>query len=263
MAESGLSLGFTDLKAAVGRLLGYGSVSANWSAAQLAEIVGIVQTGYRRVLYPPSIVEGAAGYQWTFLRPTSTLTITSAAADYSLPDDFGSLVGGFHYAEDVYLPMVQVVPLSTILDARSGSNRTGDPEFVATRFKSSDGSRGQRQEALFYPAPDQTRVLSYSYDAYQGALSDSYPYPLGGMQMSELYKESCLAIVEVDYLDQPGPHFETFKALLADAIARDRKHGARRFGNMGNPSEITTDVFKRGGQLHDGAYSITYKGSYI
>ncbi len=263
MAESGLSIGFTELKAAVGRLLGYGSASANWSDSQLAEIVGIVQTGYRRVLYPPSVVEGAAGFQWTFLRPTATLTITSAAADYDLPDDFGSLAGGFHYQEETYLPMIQRVPLAHILEARSAYSHSSDPEFVAIRFKSSDGSSGQRQEALFYPAPDTTRVLSYSYDAYQGALSDSYPYPLGGMQMGELYKESCLAIVEVDYFGAPGSHFETYKALLADAISRDRKHGARRFGNMGNPSEITTDVFKRGKQLHDGAYSITYKGSYI
>jgi hypothetical protein len=261
MAESSLSLGWPELKAAVGHFLGWGS--SGWSSARETIIEGIVQTGYRRVLYPPAVAEGAAGYEWSFLRPSTTLSITSSAADYDLPDDYGNIVGKFHYAADVHLPSIPIIPVADLLDMRSASDRSGDPEFAAIRPKSSDGSTGQRSEVLFYPAPSTSRTLSYAYDAYQGALSDSAPYPLGGMHMSELYKESCLAVAESRNNDEIGLHNATFQSLLVDAIARDRKRGARTFGQMGQPEEEDMEVFRRGRSLYGGAYSITYKSQQI
>ncbi|GAG52808.1 unnamed protein product, partial [marine sediment metagenome] len=92
MTESGLSIGWTELQKEVGFFLGYGRTVDNWSAAQTAEIAVIVQSGYRRVLYPMAVNAETPGYEWSFLRPTTPLAIIADDGDYDLPDDFGRMI---------------------------------------------------------------------------------------------------------------------------------------------------------------------------
>jgi len=263
MAESSLTLGWADLKQSVGFFLGYGSTIGNWSAAQITEIEDIVQSGYRRVMYPPSVIQGAAGHKWSFLQPTTTLAVVADDGDYDLPDDLGSVVGGFHYAPDVHKAMIREVPTSVIVEARSASDTNGDAYWFAVRWKASTGAGGQRQEVLFYPEFDTSFTLYYTYDAFQGELSDSCPYPLGGMKMSELHKESCLAAAEERRGDSEGLHNRKFGQFLADMIARDLKNRPSSYGSMGAPAELGREVFRRGNERYGGAYSITYGGDQI
>ncbi len=260
MAESSLSIGFPELQVEVGDFLGYGRTSGSWSVAQEALIDSIVQSGVRRVYYPPSTGEGVSGYEWSWLQPTTELAIVSGTSDYDLPDDFGRLVGPFHFPAEEYRKPAIEVSVSKILQLRTYSFQTGGPYYVATRFKSSDGSGGQRQEALFFPEPDDDWTMIYEYEAYNSALSDSFPYPLGGMKLSELYIESCLAVAESRTGDELSVHTQTFQALLVDAVARDRKHGAKYFGQMGH-RDTEADVFRRG--YTGSVYPIEYKGEDI
>lgn len=261
MAESGLSVGWADLQAEVGRFLGYGSASASWSAGQLAEISGYVQSGVRRVYYPPAIQglpQDMLGYEWSFLRPTTTLAITSGTADYDLPDDLGRVVGAFYYPSDEFKTSIQQVSVGKLLALRAASNETGYPTCFASRFKTEDRTTGSRMEVLFYPEPDDDWTLNYEYEAYSGTLSDTYPYPLGGMKMSELYIESCLSVAESRVNEESGIHTANFQALLVDAIQRDRKRGAQHYGQMGDSSDEGTAEFRRG--YTGGSYQIIYKG---
>jgi len=238
MAESSLSLAWSDFKSEVGWYLGMGrGVSVAWTASQLSEISGIVQSGIRRVYYPPAMSSQTVGYEWSWLRPTSTLAISVAGGyDYDLPDDFGRLIGELNYPASEYRNPISVIAVGKLLALRVNSDLTsGAPRYAATRYKTSTGSAGQKQEILFWPTPDASWTLLYEYEAYNGALSTSYPYPLGGMQLSELYLESCLAVAESRINDEIGQHAQQFNALLIDAIARDRKRGAQLYGQMGKP----------------------------
>jgi len=327
MAESGLSVGFPELKVEVGFFLGYGR--SGWSSAQESEIEGLVQSGVRLVYYPPATGEliGAnlVGYEWSWLRPTKSLsivayystgtvtiasgvvtlvdgtfpswaasgelsvngsvysidtrdgdtqvtlddtsvTVASAASysvsqwTYDLPDDFGRCIGDIHYGPDEQLESIQIISVAQLLAMRASNTYVGYPRYAAIRYKSSTGATGQRQEVLFFPGPDVAKTLYYQYEAYSGALSDSYPYPLGGMQLAELYTESCLAVAERRINDESGYHNEQFGRLLLDAIARDRKRGARTYGQMGH-RESTESVYRHG--WTGGDYPITYKGESI
>ena len=261
MAESSLSVGLPELKSEVGWFLGMGrGVDVAWSASQLVEILGIVQSGVRRVYYPPAVNANIVGYEWSFLRPTTTLSVVDADWDYDLPDDFGRLIGVLHFAAAKYLNPVSIISVSRLLDLRASSDFSGAPVYAATRYKSSTGSGGQRQELLLYPTPDAAWTMSYEYEAYNGALSDSYPYPLGGMQLAELYLESCLALAESRVNDTIGIHMQQYQALLVDAIARDRKRGAQMYGPMGSV-ENETEFFRRG--YTGTVYPITYGGESI
>jgi len=263
VAESTLTLGWADLKKEVGFFLGFGSTIANWSASQVTTIEGIVQSGYRQVLYLPAMQGVQPGYEWSFLRPTTTLALVADTGDYDLPDDFGRMVGEFHYAPDEHQAPIREIALPALLDMRSASDCNAYPNFFATRFKDTDGDAGQRQEVLFYPESDAAYRLYYCYDSYQGALSDTYPYPLGGMQMSELYRESCLAVAEGRNDGEPGVHQQIFERLAIDRVARDRRRGAKNFGRMGQPGMRGTSDWRRGSKLYEGAYEVTYKGEYL
>lgn len=326
MAESGLSIGFSDLQAEVGFFLGHGRTSDDWSDAQATVIDGVVHSGVRRVYFPAAVDMKLAGYEWSWLKPTNTLdiqgvystgtitvvsgvvtladgTFPSWAADaeltisgtiytvatrdgnsqvtlddtsvdedsgtsyglnqayYDLPDDFGRFASDLFFGPNSYRSPIQIVSVGHLLQLRASTTLSGFPRFVAVRFKSATPAAvGSRQEALFYPTPDEAQTLYYEYEAYSGKLTDALPYPLGGMQMAELYIESCLSVAEVRENDEPGFHSSEFDRLLVDAIARDRKRGAKTFGQMGH-KEVDGFTFRRG--WGSGSYNIQYKGAQV
>jgi len=261
LSESSLSIGFPELQSEVGFFLGYGSVVDDFTPSQLITVNKRVQSGVRRVYYPSALSTEIAGYEWSWLRPTETIDIESGEGDYDLPDNFGRLSGSLHYPPAEYRQSVSIVSVGKILAMRANSSLTGAPVRAAVRYKSSTGVGGQRQEIIFFPEPDADWTLHYEYEAYSGALSDDYPYPLGGMQLAELYTESCLAVVEERDFDDSGVHTERYKALLVDAIARDQKRGARNFGQMGNVESGGETPFRRG--WGSSTYPISYGGDDV
>jgi len=338
MAESGLTLAWTELQQEVGFFLSHGRTIANFSAATAAEVAAVVQSGVRRVYYPIGLPQELSGYEWSWLRPTATLylgasgtdgsivtdafdsatftdwvaqgvtsadtvnitavgagtttvadyaissvlagaiTLTSLTAgdgtdltflvhrdpcNYTLPDDFGRLAGSLHYEADENRIKIDIIPLSDLLELRSRSNETDAPRYAAIRPRASDGSAGQKQEILFWPKTSAYYALSYSYEAYQGALADANPYPLGGMQMSELYLESCLSVAEQRMNDEAGLHTQLYQALLLDAVSRDMKKGAHSYGQMGHREHDEYGQGRRPRGYTGGTYQITYNGNLL
>lgn len=194
-----------------------------------------------------------------------TFRIKRSPANFDLPDDFGRLLGVLHYAADENKPAIVRVAESRILEHRAWSDQNSHPYWAAFRYLTSTGLTGQRQEIIFYPEPDASYTLSYSYEAYSGILTTDLPYPLGGSHLSELYLESCLAVAEQRINGEAGLHTQMFQPLLDDAMAIDKKHGARFFGSLGGRErEFSWDEWTRGRALGaDGAHSVTYKGVEI
>jgi hypothetical protein len=144
------------------------------------------------------------------------------------------LIGTLHYPASTYVPPISIVSESKLLDMRAHSDLVESPRYAATRYLVSTGAIGSRQEILFFPTPGRSPLLSYDYEAYCGSLTDALPYPLGGMQVAEVYIESCLALAESRINDELGIHAAQFQTLLIDAISRDRKRGAQNHGRMGH-----------------------------
>jgi hypothetical protein len=81
VAESGLSLGFSDFKAETGYFLGYGRTIGSFSATQDTQVEAIVQAGVRRIYYPQGVQGVEPGYEWSWLRPTTQLYLGASGAD--------------------------------------------------------------------------------------------------------------------------------------------------------------------------------------
>ena len=187
-----------------------------------------------------------------------TPTEIADTSKYDLPDDMGRIVGSLNFSENKYRQSITIVPIASILEMRAINAYTSHPQYAAIRYKTSDGTTGQRQEILFFPQPDQAYVLLYEYEAYSGALSATYPYLLGGMQLAELYIESCLAVAESRLNEEVGNHTSQYQALLVDAVARDRKRDPRSYGQMGRV-EDSHDRRRRYGNACS-SYPITIGG---
>ena len=82
MAESTLTLSYTDLIEMVGRYLGYGGSSSNWSTDQTNRVDDLIQTGIRQFYYPPPPF---AGHRWTFLHPVTSITGWATASGSRQP----------------------------------------------------------------------------------------------------------------------------------------------------------------------------------
>lgn len=258
MAESSLSLGLPDLLSVVGRFLGYGGTSGNWSEARAAEIDRVVQSGYRQFLYPPAVEGVTAGYEWTFLRPATTIDTVADTAEQDLPDDFGRLINGFAFEAGTGLaPVLADVGEGRIRESRQQFDEIARPRIAAILAKTSDGTTGQRRQVMWYPTPDTEYTLSYRYESYAGELTAAAPYPLGGMKHAELVRESCLAAAEVHADDTKGVHWDAFTRSLIASIARDRREGAKFYGQVGCKNEYGDN------ESVDVDYSLIVSGTVI
>ena len=248
-----LAITYEDLCADVSAFLGY-PAAASQSAAQIAEVDRYVQAGVRQFYYPPAAQGVEPGYEWGFLKPTSTLTTVESTSTYDLPTTFGRMAGFFHYAATVYRAPIVIVSEAKIQTLIQQSTDNGIPRYAAIRFKQEYGVHGQVQEVVFWPPADDAYVLTYRFEAYTGKLSATNNCPLGGMRYAELLTESCIAVAEQRANDETGIHYERFIALLIAGVAQDRRGGGQLYGPMGGDSDnFNPDCVLRSGD-------VTYKG---
>ncbi len=243
MADSTLSLSYTDFLGEVGYFLNYGYDSDNWSTNEAAQIDRIVQAGYRQFLYPPAIEGVQPGYEWSFLRPVTTIDTVADDMDQDLPDDFGRLVNGFVFELNAQVPAVKAdVGEAKIRVLRQNMSESGKPRVAGIRIKAGTGSAGQKKEVLWYPTPDDAYTLSYRYDAFVDKLTEALPYPLGGMKHAQLVLLSCLSAAESLREDTRGVHWDGFVRSLISSIQRDRNEGPKFFGQVGCKGEYEGKV---------------------
>jgi len=257
---SGDWLTYALLLADVGRYLGYGPTSSAWSAIELTEVDLYVQAGVRQFYYPPAMEGIEAGWDWSFLRPTTTIATVAADAAQDLPATLGRVMGDFYYDESAYRQSVVQVGEARLLAALSRSEDNGPPRQCAIRAKDQVTGAQQVMEVAWWPIPDAAYTMTYRYEAMAGKISASNPYPLGAKRYAQVITESCMAIAEQRANDGgDGLHTALFRSALQSAIEMDRKAGARYYGPMSArpPAEVP-----RHGDT-GGTYPITYKAASI
>lgn len=249
MAEPTLGINFAELKQSVGRFLGYGSSESEWTAEERSTIEDIVQSGYRQFLYLPSMEGMPIVHEWSFLKPTVTLTTTADQADDDLPDNFGRIIGSLTFpTNEGWGPVLADVGEARIRMQRQGSNQTGRPLQAAVRIVSA-GAEGQRRQIMWWPTPDAVYSLTCRYEAQFDKLTEASPYPLGGAKHAETIRESCLAAAELHANDEIGIHRRQFESLAMTSVKRDKREGTQFFGNPnGGGTEYVRSYTLRVGQ---------------
>ena len=157
---------------------------------------------------------------------TGVITIDSGDT-FTLPWDFGGMAGdgAFTYANaENTLTDIHMTSDVRIRQLRQSDTSTGTPWLVAIRPMTTDGTQGQRWEAIFHQPPNEEFVLRYRYYVQPDALVDATTeYPYGSVSHSETILESCLAIAETREKDSSSQeHQARYAVLLQASIDRDR-----------------------------------------
>ena len=185
--------------------------------------------------------------------------------DYDLPDDFGSIIGSFSFAQkDNAWYACKVVGENRIRELRqrdfNQNFASGDPQFAAIRAKNkTDVNIGTRSEVLFWPAITSSGTISYRYRvAVSKPISLNHYVP--GMPMhAETVLYSCLAEAERRMDGERGVMFEKFMELLTSSVLRDQQDNKPEVLGYNSDDSEGREMYSHHRLLLYGS-GVTYKG---
>lgn len=227
MAESALSITYSELRREVGRFLGWSRTDSGWSATQNTDFADISKRALRE-FYFPSINPEVPIYEWSFLRETGTISLVTNTSSYDFPDGFSGVIldDSITWAAGQEKPPLHQIVESTLRKLQSNDSQIkGPPKYYAVRAKTHAPTTGQRYQILLYPTPSSAEnalVLTYRYVYLPEPISSTNIYPAGGGLYSETILASHLAAAEIVLDgDTEGPQTQRFRTLLAQAMRND------------------------------------------
>jgi hypothetical protein len=261
--ETSLNVPMPMITGRVGNYLGYGYGADNgekaWTDRQWIRVKDFTDSGLRQFYYPPPL--GGVSHNWSFLRPTATLTLASGGSALELPFDFASLAGRVVLTADESAGAVLNVVNEGWLRERIAlaAEQSGRPLWCAVApQKGTTRERGPRAELLFAPAADRAYAVTLQYNLNPQALTAANPWAYGGPQHVETIIASCLAVAELRLNDEKGPHHQTFLERLAASVAIDGRNKAHDLGYNGDSSD---NLYHAVRPAHGYAGTVTFNGT--
>lgn len=261
MAESTLAINYDGLRNRVAQYL-WGQRAPSLPADDSNLLDDLIQSGYRRFLWPESIPGQKFSHEWSFLKPELSVTLAASTGDYDLDDDFGGIAGPLSYIAADDKPAVQVTLTNDlrILSLRSqDADLTGFPLLAAVRPKTTDGTTGQRFEILVFPTPDAAYTLKGRMKVIPGKLT-SAKYPYGGAQHAETLLAACMAEAEKYLHNNQGVLYAEFINRMTFSIQKDvRMFAAAHLGpNLDRSSQFPAH-WLRDGRYIESFTPLTYR----
>lgn len=207
----------------IGAHLGYGSLPDTYSYAQEREVNAIVQSGLRQFYNPPLPAGAKKHVEWSFLKPTATLSLVNGTAAYDLPATFGTIFDDATYASGVVQKRLEIVNETTIRALQATAAASGAPKYIAIHPKAVALTAVQAWEAIVYPTPDTSYTVTYRYNYSPADASSTNLYPLGTNVHAETILASCFSIAELRKTGQIGPHHQRFLERLQASIGIDER----------------------------------------
>jgi hypothetical protein len=182
----------------------------------------------------PSII--VAGDQLWY---AGALNTAGEAWRYFLPDDFyGVLKAPFTYGTTGPRQTIDEVPEVVIREFRSGSRSTGTASAVSFRPVNTDATAtGGRWEALFWPEPSDTGIVTAIYKRFPQALSAGTDTSVAGFQHDQSILAAALASAELYRNDRIGIHEQSYQQSLLRSLKLDSRATTARNRPYGDAGE--------------------------
>lgn len=221
---TGLTINKAYLKRLIGDAFGYGPSPAIWDQTQSQRVKLALETGLRKFYMPPVLPGEKYAWEWSFLAPTSQMTMVPGKYEYDLPADFCNLEQPFVYQPNttVMYPPIRIVSERQVMAFLQRTVAASMSTICCIRPKQLDQSAGTRYEVLFWPVPDQAYGLTYTYQIYPSMLGAEVALPFGGQASAQTIIEACLAAVE-EIKGERGLHSELFMEHMRTSVSHDRK----------------------------------------
>jgi hypothetical protein len=256
---TGLSINRAYLRRMIGRELGYGPNPNAWSNNQAQEVGLVLQTGLRKFYYPVPLPGERYGYEWSFLRPVSSLTTVSGQYEYDLPEDFSILESAMTFApgDDTFYPSVEIVSEFQVRQRLQLSTSTGRPCIGAILPRGLDGA-GTFYKLIVFPVADAAYTMQYRYQRNPSLGSEEAELPYGGQPHAQTIIEAVLAAAE-ERMGKIGMHSKLLIDRMAASIAHDQKANSQpSLGYNRDNSDRMMDPFGDHHHLQSGI--VTYNG---
>lgn len=269
--ESNFALKKDQIDSEIGDFAGFGVGSARgskeWNTQQVYRINEARRHGLD-LFYRTQEVKGQDGrivvpgsYEWSFLKPTSELTLAEGETTIKLPDDFGGIHGDMIpvSTDGTAQLRVPIMGLGDIYRARAQSpDQVGVPVACCLEWmKTTSAEQGQRAQLLVYPTADTDYTFSVWYSILGDALTDARPYAYGGAAHSQTIIAACKAAYEIHRDNSRGQMWAFFVERLVASVEYDRKFKAQHLGVMRDRSDDRVDRGFRGPTIS----RVTYNGN--
>lgn len=197
---------------------------------------------------------------WSILRPTATLTTVADTGDYTMPANFGSMLGGtMTYAVTQSQMTVHGTSQGVIDRKRQQDNTAGDPQLFALVPVVGDGTTGQRWLIMLWPTPSAALSLVYQYTAHPNRINQYNRFPLGGMRMSRVIRQACLSEAESRTVGR-GEQTDLYERMILDAKEDDRMTNVP--ASLGRMSDPGVEEMQFSDQLHHNRYEYGVDATY-
>lgn len=212
-SDYGEYLGLTrnDLREEVQTYFGYVEPYSRLNVQQQRQVDSAIARGLRQFYYPEPIGNQPFSHSWSFLKPSVAFQTVASSNRYSLPLDFGGVIGDLNYetttSTDLRNVRIRVTSMHEINEAerRKDWEGTGVPRLAAIEPRELVGSTTTSTRFILrlYPTPDRVLSIRMQYNAMGPAASPdgdvsstTNRYLPGSAQHAETIVSSCLAIAE-------------------------------------------------------------------
>src|SRR3990167_9429614 len=161
MATSNLAIDYDEILARVSFYLHGKRSTSGFATEETDNLTSIIKSGLRKFYYP-QLVDPALTHAWSFLKPKLELAVQASQYVFTLPDDFGGMVGSLSFSsgDNAVGEVVKTSPEAIDSLRSTTDNTTGYPQFYAIRPRRVMGTEGQKGEVMTWPTPDGSYTLS-------------------------------------------------------------------------------------------------------
>lgn len=227
-AANSLSVSYSRIRRAIGRMMGWNRDPSNWEADQTTDCADIIRAGLRKFYFPLNPEDGLP-YGWSFLQKEGSVTLVTGDYDYDMPTDFAVLAEDPVLVDSAGTESISIarVHWKDLEAMRADEAATADqPFYCAVKPKTFSATVGTRYEMILYPAPAadlDTETIKFRYSAEPDNIDVTNVYPQGGIVHSEAILQACLAATEEILKKVRGVHTEEFGKQLAASMRTDKE----------------------------------------
>ena len=205
---------------------------------------------------------------WSSNLDSTSDTYTISNVNWTLPDDFGALLGDMTYESRTTFPPLKLVSENRIRTLRqdTGLNQFDRPRFMASRPKTQHtaSSAGTRWEVMFWPEPDSTYTFDYRYwvavdELVRSGEGAEKAFPAGAIH-GEAIMAACMWVAQ-EYADPQNSQFNMheryIEAMRASVMFDRQMHG----GEYGGYNADGSDTRGLGVPFRDRVSNVTYNNT--
>lgn len=251
-----MAITYATVQSALSKFMGYRSDVTSLSVEQIAELDSIIQSGYRRFLYPSGLSADLAGYQWSFMRGvTSPSTWATGNSPYGSPECdeilFSSVMA---VAEELlysqqgpqynkYMELLQSAIardklLNSPVSGGSSSTYSGLKEMVGSYLGyGSSSSKWTEDQTDAIEAIVESGYQQFIMPPLLNGVPAGFRWsfvdinePVGSASTAtintdyyDVYRSSVMAVAEHAKIGQRGDYWKAFNDRLAAATIRDKR----------------------------------------